>query len=284
MFLWINTINLDFHNQPQNRISMRFKITLNRTGRQRMLPMDYQYYLSAWIYKVIGKADPEFSNFLHTEGYSSGNKKFKLFCYSPLNFGRPTLWKEKTLFEIHTDQLFLSVSFNLAEAAEKFIIGLFNNQQVYVGDQFNGLDLVVSQVERLPEPQLKSTMNYRAISPVVISLKDDNSKYAQYLSPADNGYNELLRQNLWNKYESIPNVAALPEGSDFWFNAKGNPKSKLVTLKPYTAEQSKVRGFVFDFTLTCPEEIHQLVLACGIGEKNSTGFGWTEKIDPSADG
>ena len=255
---------------------MRFKITLNRTGRQRMLPMDYQYYLSAWIYKVIGKADPEFSNFLHTEGYSQGYKQFKLFNYSPLSFGRPTLWKEKTLFEIHTDQLFLSVSFHLAEAAEKFIIGLFNNQQVYVGDQFNGLDLVVAQVERLPEPELKSTMNYRAVSPVVVSLKDKQDKYAQYLSPEDENYADLLRQNLWNKYGSIPNVTILSEDIGFHFEPISRPKSKLVTMKPYTTEQSKVRCFVFGFSLTCPVEIHQLILSSGIGEKNSMGFGWVE--------
>lgn len=257
---------------------MRFKITLNRTGKQRMLPMDYQYYLSAWIYKVIGKADPEFSNFLHTEGYTTGYKQFKLFNYSPLNFGRPTLWKEKTLFEIFTDQLFLSVSFHLAEAAEKFIIGLFNNQQVYVGDQFNGLDLVVAQVERLPEPEIVTTMNYRAVSPVVISLKDENSKYAQYLSPVDAGYNDLIRRNLYTKFDSIPNIATLTEDLNFQFKLKGEPKSKLVTIKPYTSEQSKVRGFIFDFSLTCSAEIHQLILATGIGEKNSMGFGWVEPM------
>ena len=257
---------------------MRFKITLNRTGRQRMLPMDYQYYLSAWIYKVIGKADPEFSNFLHTEGYTKGYRQFKLFNYSPLNFGKPTLWKEKTLFEIHSDQLLLFVSFHLAEAAEKFIIGLFNNQQVYLGDQFNGLDLVVCQVERLPEPELKSTMNYSTVSAVVISQKDENSKYAHYLSPADENYIDLLQQNLWNKYSSIPNITTLPEDLNFHFKLKSESKSKLVTIKPYTPEQSKVRGFVFDFTLTCPVEIHQLILATGIGEKNSMGFGWLEPI------
>ena len=258
---------------------MRFKITLNRTGRQRMLPMDYQYYLSAWIYKVIGKADREFSNFLHTEGYTTGYKQFKLFNYSPLNFGRPTLWKEKTLFEIHTDQLSMTVSFYLAEAAEKFIIGLFNNQTVYVGDQFNGLDLVVGQVERLPEPVLTNTMIYRAVSPVVISRKNDDNKYAQYLAPTDDNYNELLRQNLLSKHNSIPKVDALSEDLYFQFALKSEPKSKLVTIKPYTSEQSKVRGFVFDFTLTCPVEIHQLILSTGIGEKNSMGFGWTEKIE-----
>lgn len=258
---------------------MRFKITLNRTGRQRMLPMDYQYYLSAWIYKVIAKADAEFSDFLHSEGYTSGYKQFKLFGYSPLNLGKPKLWKEKSLFEIHTGQLSLSVSFHLAEAAEKFIIGLFNNQQVYIGDQFNGLDLAVTQVERLPEPKIAATMSYRAVSPVVISLKGENSKYAQYLSPADTGYDELIRKNLLTKYSSVPNVTPLPDNPDFRFTLKSDARSKLATVKPYTPEQSKVRGFVFGFELTCPPEIHQLVLAAGIGEKNSTGFGWIEKDD-----
>lgn len=253
---------------------MRFKITLNRTGRQKMLPMDYQYYLSAWIYKVIGQADPEFSQFLHSQGYTSGNKKFKLFNYSPLNFGRPKLWKEKALFEILNDQLTMSVSFYLANAAEKFVIGLFNNQQVYIGDQFNGLELQVSQVERLPEPMYMNTVNYRAISPIVISLKDETSKYAQYLSPTHSEYADLLRNNLWSKYVSLPDIATLPDESNFHFMLQGEAKSKLVTIKPYTEEQSKVRGYLFNFSLTCPLEMHQLILSTGIGEKNSMGFGW----------
>lgn len=252
---------------------------MNRTGRQRMLPMDYQYFLSAWIYKVIGKADAEFSSFLHTQGYTLGNKHFKLFNYSPLNFGRPTLWKEKSLFEIHTDQLVMAVSFHMAEAAERFIIGLFSNQQAYIGDQFNGLDLLVTQVERLPEPNLKNTMNYRAASPVVVSLKSDTDKYAKYLSPVEEKYGELLLQNLLNKYDSIPQDTPLPGSLGFHFNLKGEPKSKLLMVKPYTPEQSRVRGFVFDFSLSCPVEIHQLLLASGLGEKNSMGFGWVERME-----
>jgi len=253
---------------------MRFKITFNRIGKLRMLPMDYQYYLSAWIYKVIGQADPEFSKFLHEHGYTSGNKLFKLFCYSPLNFGKPVLWKEKALFEIQTDEISLNVSFCLAEAAEKFIIGLFNNQQVYIGDRFNGIDLIVKQIERMPDSAFSQTMSYKAGSPVVVSVKTENEKYPQYLAPTATDYAKLLQQNILNKYQSVPNQPEIPEVEIFKFELKGTPKSKLITIKPYTPEQSKVRGFLFDFKLTCPVEIHQVIMACGLGEKNSTGFGW----------
>ena len=257
---------------------MRFKITFNRTGKQRMLPMDYQYYLSAWIYKVIGQADPEFSNFLHSQGYLNGHKSFKLFGYSPLAFGKPVLWKEKALFEIQENQLSVNISFFLAEAAEKFIIGLFNNQQLYIGDRFNGLDLQVSSVERLPENIQAETANYRALSPVVVSVLPEGKKYPEYLNPENESYGVLLRQNLVNKFNAIPGNTPIETISPFRFGLQSSSRSKLITIKPYTPEQSKVRGFVFDFTLTCPVEIHQLILATGIGEKNSMGFGWVEVI------
>src|SRR6056297_3616131 len=101
---------------------MRFNLTLNRTTKQRMLPMDYQYYISAWIYKTIGKADKEFARFLHDEGYGNDpGKLYKLFCFSRLNFGKPKLWKEKKLFEISNHDINLQISFDVKDAASNFI-------------------------------------------------------------------------------------------------------------------------------------------------------------------
>ncbi len=258
---------------------MRFKITMNRTGKQRMLPMDYQYYISAWIYKVLGNADKEFARFLHEEGYSMGYRQFRFFNYSPLDFGRPVLWKDKSLFEINADQLILMVSFRLSEAAEKFIIGLFNNQQTFIGDKFNGLDLAVTQVERMAEPELQQIMKYRACSPVVISQKSEQDKYAQYLSPDKEGYADLFLKNLDMKYQALPICKEPSIDSGFYVEPGSRIRSKLVTVKPYTPQQSKVRGYLFDFELTASEEMHRMVLDCGAGEKGSAGFGWCEK-DP----
>ncbi len=258
---------------------MRFKIIFSRTGKQRMLPMDYQYYLSAWIYKVIGKADREFSDFLHSEGYSDGHRRFKLFNYSPLDFGKPVLWKEKSLFEITNDRLTLKVSFLMSDAAEKFIIGLFNNQEAYIGDQFNGLELTVSQVERLPDPEIRETMLYRAVSPVVVSRLSEGEQYAQYLSPEEPDYFDLLRNHSVTKYGTVPHAEPLPERFEFNFRLMSAPRSKLVTMKPYTSQQSKIRGYVYDFELTAPVEIHRLLLAAGMAEKGSMGFGWCENVN-----
>jgi len=172
----------------------------------------------------------------------------------------------------------------MSEAAEKFIIGLFNNQEAYIGDQFNGLELTVSQVERLPDPEISETMLYRAVSPVVVSRLREADQYAQYLSPEDPEYTGLLRDHFMNKYQHVPHAEPLPEAFEFEFRLMSDPRSKLVTMKPYTPQQSKIRGYVYDFELTAPIEIHHLLLAAGMAEKGSMGFGWCEKINNNRKG
>ena len=117
---------------------MRILLTLNRTTKQRMLPMDYQYYVSAWIYNVLNQADKDFAQFLHDKGYGrqGETKLYKLFCVSRLNFGKPRLWKEKKLFEISAHEIDLQISFDVPEAATNFIKGLFMSQEFYLGDKF----------------------------------------------------------------------------------------------------------------------------------------------------
>ncbi|GET23941.1 CRISPR-associated endoribonuclease [Prolixibacter sp. NT017] len=241
-----------------------------------MLPMDYQYFIGAWVYKVLRRADGEFAEFLHAEGYKTEKKRFKLFSYSPLELGRPKVWKEKALFELQRDMLILKVAFHLSEAAERFIIGLFNQQEFFLGDRFNGIDLTVSGVERLSEPMVALKSKYRATSPVVISTWEEGDKYAQYLSPKDKRYEELLKQHLVHKYDSVPGVEPLPHDFPFRFTLTSTPKSKLTTIKPYSPGESKVRGFKYHFELTAPAQLHQLILSAGMGEKNATGFGWVE--------
>lgn len=256
---------------------MRFHIEFNRLGRQKMLPVDYQYYIGAWIYHILGTADRAFAEFLHTQGYRDGQKQFKLFNYSPLDFGKKVLWKEKNLFEITEDRLTLGVSFQVTDAAETFILGLFRNRQVYLGDSFNRLDLSVAQIERLPDTEPAETMRYRALSPIVLSYQYPGWSYASYLSPEDEDYARLLNNHFRNKYQAIPNAAPLPDSFPFCFTLTGIPRSKLVTIKQGTPEQSKIRGYLFDFELTAPPEIHRMMLSCGAGEKNSLGFGWCEE-------
>ncbi len=55
---------------------MRFKLTIAITDKvQNILPINYQYELSGWIYKVIHQGDAMFSEWLHNNGYMNEKKQ-----------------------------------------------------------------------------------------------------------------------------------------------------------------------------------------------------------------
>jgi len=255
---------------------MRFELTLNRTTRQRMLPMDYQYYISAWIYKVLKQADPDFAQFLHEKGYGqSETKLYKLFCYSRLNFGRPKLWKEKKLFEISAHAIKLQISFDVNEAATNFIKGLFMQQAFYLGDKFNGIDFKVTSVNVLPEPEFKETMHYRLQTPWVVSYKTSDDKHPQYLSPDDERFAKLAEKHILEKFNNTTRESTLLPGSIFTENTSHFKRAGYL-LKPGTKEESRVIGNLFNFKLIAPVDVHKMIWNAGVSEKSSCGFGWVE--------
>ena len=66
---------------------MRFKILLSPISTPSVIPINYQYPLSAAIYKVLDKADSDYAAFLHKKGYRAAGslKNFKLFTFSDLS-------------------------------------------------------------------------------------------------------------------------------------------------------------------------------------------------------
>ena len=65
---------------------MQFKITLRCLDSEPVLPVNYQYELSAWIYRVIRYADADYAEYLHRNGHRTPERKsFKLFCFSHLD-------------------------------------------------------------------------------------------------------------------------------------------------------------------------------------------------------
>ncbi len=255
---------------------MRIQLELSYMTKQRMLPMDYQYYISAWIYKVLKQADNNFAHFLHERGYGlSDTKLYKLFCFSRLNFGKPKLWKEKKLFEILANSIKLQISFDVNKAYINFIKGLFMFQEFYLGDKFNGINFKVINVVALPEPDFSEVMCYHLQTPWVVSLKTENDKYPQYLSPMDDKFEKLAEKHIVEKYNSTRRKEPIAQDQ---INLKliSDFKRSGFVIKPETKEQSRIIGNLFDFKLIAPVDIHRMVWNAGISEKSSIGFGWLE--------
>ncbi|EMR04144.1 CRISPR-associated endoribonuclease Cas6 [Cesiribacter andamanensis] len=267
---------------------MRFQFTLVIKGNRRFLPLNYQYELSSWVYKRMAAADAAYADFLHQKGYGAGSKKFKLFCFSPLMLQPYRIHKDQGVFELLGEEIQLQVGFMAEQAAEAFIKGVFIHQHLGLGNRISQVDMEVAKVATLSEPHFQECMHYSALSPIVISRFEEGRRYAQYLHPSHPQYADALLSNLVNKwvgYQSSKELVGAGGAIEGWEEKAlqfrlltPEPKSKMVTIKALTDQETKVRGYLFDFKLQAPIEIHRLLYAAGVGEKGSMGFGWVEKI------
>jgi CRISPR-associated endoribonuclease Cas6 len=182
---------------------MQFRLRLlSRRGTE--IPVNYQYPLSAVIYRVIERADQEYALFLHDTGYGQPRafKTFKLFSFSDI----------KVPFRISGDRLQLLdqeaeciVSFHLPRAAENFIKGLFIDQRIEIADKRSKAVFTIAQVEALPmsftEEKIQEVI-LQPQSPVVCGIKNERDHY-NFLSPEHPDFIRMLLHNWKEKYIAL---------------------------------------------------------------------------------
>ena len=262
---------------------MRFRLAL-AVKRGSVLPINYQYPISSWIYKSINRADSEFATFLHQKGYSGAfsGKPFKFFTFSKLHIPKKEIYQDRLI--IHCPEVYLDISFLVENAAEKFITGVFQSQHAGIGDIKSQVDFEVGRIEAHPVP-VREEMVLKTASPIVVSAPDlSGSKMkARYLSPEEEGYKKYFLKNLLRKYESYASYTGNSISTDWeqtldWELLPGRIKSRLETIKAGTKAESKVRGYDYQFRIQAPPPLMRIGLLAGFGEKNSLGFGFGEVV------
>ncbi len=263
---------------------MRFILSLNTTKASNSeLPLNYQYPLSAAIYKILERADGEYANFLHSTGYEYNNKTFKFFTFSDI----------RTWFRIKGDRMImnsntaeLTICFHISDAAESFIRGLFMNQQIVIADSISRVSFTVQQVVAEKATTLvDDTILLQPMSPVVMGRKNERGNY-DYLSPEDTDFSRLIAQNLLDKCAAEmetgeTELAEIKKSIDieplFFSNA---PRGRLLTIKAGTPAETKVRGYdKFRLRITAPKRVIEMALNGGIGMNNAMGMGCVGIVD-----
>lgn len=261
---------------------MRLKINFSLSGKRQHLPLNYQYPVSSWIYKVLSKADKEFATILHELGYKIENgKTFKLFTFSQIGFPQHS-WKiipKSDRMQVWARKGWLTVSFHLPEQTEKFVMGLFHQQSVFIGDKISGIEMQVESIEalktNLPEGEL---VKIKTLTPVVLGLDIEGKQNEQYVLPIHSDYKRVFLQNLIEKYAATGINGIDVNNLDFNIT-KLYSRTSLQTIKADTPAETKVKGYFYDFELHAPREIIELGLNAGFGSMNSLGFGFGEVVE-----
>jgi CRISPR-associated endoribonuclease Cas6 len=264
---------------------MRIELTLS-PEKNCAVPINYYYAISAAIYRILSFSSHEYATWLHDKGYmDSSGKPRKLFNFSSLKISPKAKLQNDVLIIPETSQVTLFISSPLLEDfIQNFVQGVFLDQKIAIGNDKTVGRFHVSKVFVQPKPEFKESMKYHLLSPLLLStMKEHNGKLSQYyLRPDDAEVEKTARQNILRKYEVIYKKEFLP--TKFIFNldknyiqSKGGSDriSKLITINK-GKEAIRVKAFVAPFTLATDKELHELIYECGIGEKNSQGFGMVE--------
>ncbi|HMS66548.1 MAG TPA: CRISPR-associated endoribonuclease Cas6 [Saprospiraceae bacterium] len=260
---------------------MELKINFINQKPLTIIPIDYQYYLSSWLYGIMKEGDAQYATFLHDQGYASdkAGKFFKLFCFSNLQLQDFQINKQNATISVKGENLSMKLRFLADDAVENFVKGLFINQKLALKNGFNSMaEFDVNMVSTKRVEVDKERVRIKMLSPLVLSTKDDRGM-DQYAHPLDEGYEGLFFRNLLDKYSAT--------GQDFdptWQNAtmsleimnQEKIKSKLVMIKGDTKQETRVRGFLFDFILVAPKALIEVGLLGGFGKECGMGFGFGE--------
>lgn len=255
---------------------MRFNINLTLcNSAQKTIPLNYQYELSSFIYRTIAKGNAEYGNWLHQNGFDVDGKQFRLFAFSNLKIPLKTIDKEKAQLIIKGNSASFEISFLPERSTEEFVKGIFCDQLFTIGDKNCKAEFLVQNIELMSQPNFNQPIVGFAISPICITSKNEDGSL-NYVSPDAPTASELIKNNLLNKYNAF---YGKPYDKELFFVWKTSdvPKSKLVTIKAGTPQQTKVRGFLCQFSLFTVPELMNIAYNAGVGEKNSMGFGMIEE-------
>lgn len=286
---------------------MRFRITLSSQSSSNAIPINYQYPLSSALYRIISKGDANYADFLHQTGYGKG---FKFFTFSQINC--PFKISGDRLL-LQSPELNFDVAFHLPVAMESFIKGLFQSEKIDIADKKSRVSFTVKSVESLPNP-LQSykeneivSIQVKPLSPIVAGLQNDKGHY-DFLDPEDPRFTESLIYNWRSKIaacygETLPNgrrntgaffdnreTLAVGDVETLQCNVstgalllmetvlqKQPPKSRLITIKADTPEQTKIRGWInFELKITGEKRFVEMLLNSGCGVYNAQGVGMVD--------
>ncbi|MCO5249452.1 MAG: CRISPR-associated endoribonuclease Cas6 [Chitinophagales bacterium] len=253
---------------------------LRKSNKSSEIPINYQYPLSAAIYKILQKGNAEYSKFLHEIGYGKG---YKFFTFSDLKMKYRRNGDRMLIID---DRVELKVHFHLPEASRTFIEGLFKSEEIIIADKKSKAEFQVQSIISLSNPLKEfhdneiTQITTRPISMIIAGEKNKEGNY-DYYHPNDPLFGNSLLHNWKNKITACYDQQTSDDSILKVEIEKYNQpyRSRLVSVKADTNAETKIKGFLnFKLKLTAEKRFLELALNAGLGLYSAQGMGCLEVV------
>lgn len=203
---------------------------------------------------------------IHDEGFDSDGRKMKLFAMGwPCSCARPQFGENTIIFPL---PLKLTVSTPINELMKGLTAGAMSRDDIRVGNNH----LTCGGIEKKEYKADSNTITVRTLSPVTCydSVERNGRNYTKYFTPEDDEFQTGIYINLQRKYRLLNPDKDIPS-ERFTIKATGHVKERVSMFEK--GGLFPVKGWWGKFRLEGSREILQTALDCGLGSKNSSGWG-----------
>ncbi len=216
------------------------------------IPLNYNYQLQSAVYAKL--AEICVSDFWHDNGFGD-TETFKFFAFSPL-LGNYIIEDKKIVF---TD----TISIEIRSPFFDFCDDLQRSFELKPSIKLFDTDLPISGAFLTNQHINEESACFRTVSPIVLYTRDEYDKM-HFISPASSQFVDRLHENFYKKYKTAFDTQ--PPELEIRVTEIGK---KIVTKY----KEVWLTGYNCDLDITAPSEALEFIYDCGLGERNSQGFG-----------
>ena len=234
------------------------------------VPLSNLHLFQSLLYKLL---PAEHASFLHNEGYVVDGHPMKLFAMSwPSSLKHPKFRDDSIEFEFPVS---LTVSTPVAPTLDGIATGALLNEKLHIGAN----TIVCEKVEVRQMTAAAEKITLRTLSPITCYTqmqRQDGRKYTVYFSPREKDFSESVHNNLIRKFKALYPNNDVPQGlvQIAMLGAPQERIAKFINKNPFP-----IKGWEGRFSLSGPKELLQVGIDCGLGAKNSSGWGCVEVVD-----
>ncbi len=244
---------------------MQIKIVIEPVKNNSVtLSVHHNDILQGFIYRNLSKT---IARSVHNSGYRLGKRAFRLFTFSRL-YGK---FQRSNNELIYNGKCSLWVASPVTEILESFASSLARKGIITLGK--NACQITAIEVPF--QGEYPSEILVRTLSPITVysTLYDSNKrKKTYYYTPFEKEFPELIKANLIKKFKVLNSESPVPEKFEIKPEKVSNQNHHIVFYK-----KTVVKAWSGIYRLSGSPELIKIAFDCGLGAKNSQGFGMIEK-------
>ena len=233
------------------------------------IPLNYHHQVQSLLYHLLQVENTDIE--LHDKGVSYGARQYKLFTFSSLR-GEKKIIDDQICF----DKI---IYLDVRSVREDFCNSLLKSLSANIELQLFGNPLMLNSV-KWNDPKIKSNnLKIKMLSPLTVH-KTDARGYINYLSPLDSQFAEEINNNFSRKYYAF--YGHNPSANIIIKARAVGAQDKYLTLykKAHNAGEKDIyiTGWRGEYELSGQPEYLNFLYYCGLGARNSSGFGMFELV------